>query len=1637
MESQLLKQLVENNPQGEKQDLNSPFSFIEWRSRTPLISEKDILFYYNKYLLGWFSENKEKKISTKFALRQKYLYLLNQLQVYFTEEEKNSWYNNVNLADEKELLLAIPYFAKKLKDIALYYLKIRKSLKATKLRYNRVGTVAALEIELTNYFLENFIKENVEVIPTIQSQLPLQSNLKKSLNITIEELYDDTSYFDRSPSMPLSAYFDFSNEATKNFYSSKGIVLSSAESLFNALSIPLTANESSIIETLTGNFLELPSQETYNSFIKSTLGENKYLIEVEPKHEQIETSELQLEEGHNKFFYPFGLVDTSLSIPYKLKTVQLSSLQIEGATAGPTIKEADVIFVRHGNEFKSAWLYDRALVESSETIQAYIRARSTSTFIFPYPGFGLSAEDVSWTGSDFASTSEYEFLSKPFKNAVNEAYWNQDLSINSCKPLLLNNSTLLAETYPSNNPKFSDQIYCQARNENALSGAWCYKFEKTSIPVDPSRDNVILWPYQSVDSTSDIPQYIKDISFNGASIPVSINDIDKTAFIASNRFENADKIYKLNKYDDDIKNATECAWLSSTEIQVGNVKTSLQDGFNALFPAGESYRFVWLGKDKTPLGTVFKSFAHARGCPLRTSNSPLDWQSCTCKQVYYVPFGHNGSTFKENNAQADCIVEETNTDLTPFDFSSWLDGNKKSITSSPKFAWYQTSKKKGWGNGKWISSNRSTPLLTLDFGKTYIFRRSNDKLEADSFPPYSVKYSFNTSNTKWVRGQINNKGNWNIHETVPYANSEITFNAGDIIRYDRKPNTTFTIVSSEGFIQQSENRGSIWTSYDYIALDIDGKSPIGKAAQDVLSDVFVSWPILQEQLSSADPQYPDTTLLDLSAIKTWSIIYDQKPSLSALLTTKNNFSFTFRPTSLGTYTIAVTAIRKDGTELMFSNIPKITAANLFQERDISINFYLPSTGFLIEHPLRGWDYNTNKPSQGGNGARPYWAELYTDKNSNTLFKGIFSWGYPRRFVSGYLPNAAPILSPLVLSYGTTLTYDRKGPSFTWTQPITYQIYNSSPLWCKSTSVITDTSVLSSIFSSEQRPDLYTVPSMSPSDIELSNILNGKSVEIYYHALNSFVWNISTERIIEEKASEPELFFNVQSTYKNLPNRFFPTIAQLPVIEGIYSSKDVGGYFIPQNLGASQYINKDFIPIYTNKEGLSGQYIEGDLDVHIGGRGLSKQDQQTLYSWEEQNQWMKEAITTESFAGAPKKNLTKTLQTFIPYQNKSQTTNLGLVTPTSKFTPWGGLKQDVWLDKKNEPKGFTGVRNLSSWTKAQILKNSELVLDSYETDVYGNQYGLFKQPSNETRDEYGQLWTRTNDQIVFPASVSLSATFKSIADSNFDQTLFNDLIDNKIKFLRCYFDTILIETPTYITLVKIEFDYEKKNIESSTNLVKNIKVGNNLRFENTWFFAEEKKLILLFSNLLGNGKFSPCLYECDLTKLTLQEVYRQSQKNEFVAALVFPNKDITFNVLRRAAITYNEEIKKYLITYSGNTNDNRPFVINLVLNQLEDPINEKMDVYFDDENVRKEDCILPVLTFPKSSILKPKNVPFTFQAFADNFPTEWKVLTFSQNLSVDNTGTFNGMFDTPGNYYINIEMSNDCGTNRDVISLSIS
>ena len=1643
MESAYLKHIAKSRPEVGSSDIDSPYSFLEWRQRKYGLTEKDAQYHYNLYISEWFAFNKTKPVTQKFALRQKFLYLLDQLALFFSSDEKNAWYEKVNLADEKELLLAIPYFARKLKNITIYYLKLRKKLKNAKVKYNAIGTALGIEQEIYSFLLETFSSANNELSVDLQTIVPSFSGLQQNLTVEVQEMYDDKQYFDVSPTVQLSAYFDVLHEATGKFFATKGLVLSSSEWIFNSFSVPITSTVDSFLSNLTGSIFEKSDSNLYGNFVQKYITENKYNTTFAYVSSTFNTYDVSLGQGNNYFYYPYGTTDKSVSIPTSLKSVDLSSISMEGATAGKTIEEADTMFVKVGDQIKGAWLQYKDFDETLETINAVIKKDKTTSFIFPYPGYGLTAEDIPWTGSSFETTPSYDFLSNPLKALVDEAYWSNSLQQDSCNSLLLNNSTLVESGATSNtDPSQADQFFIRlSRNEDTtipkgeLSGAWLYKFTKTAIPISPNSDNVILWPYCTISAEEYYPSHLMDFSYKDNCNPVSIQELNKSFFIAASSFDLADKIYKLENYADTSDKAKECIWLSGATIKSSNYKYVAQDGFSALFPAGQATRFVWTGPT-TPLSAVFTSLQHKKDCPFVTkvpATSSLEWQKCSCKQVYYSPLGHDNPKFEQLHDFADCVICDTENALQPFDFGSWRDPHGLPVLSSNNFAWYQNkldpcalgSEYPSWNSGSWTTNTTQSVPFKLEPGKAYFYRRAAAKTMTGELPPYVVNHTFNTNRTAWIEAKLNSDGTWSSTNKIPNT----VLYPGDLIKYDRQTQTTSYLTTAIPVENYSLNYGSRWATLDLITVD------------GINNSAMLTWPIETLPYGSADTQYPNTSFVDLLSVRAWSIKQITGPLAGLEQIISKNSIVTFVPPTSGTYSVAVTAVKFGGDEVRIggsnpteqTTIPLITAVNRYTEEDFDEEFVTPTSGFLVEHSLKGWDYVNNKKDTKYNGSKPYWAILDSRKNSSTYFKGVYSSGYPNDYVDGYLPDHIPKISPITIQYNTIIEYYRKGYTINWTQPIDFKKFINLSQWSELSSTSNEFSNLSAKFQSKQVSELNMFVNTNSTDIKLTNMVNGYPVEIFYYALHSFVWTVSTELIGETTTPDPALYFKTQTPWTTLTNRFNSTVANVPVLEETYSLEDVGGYFLPNNLGASQFVNKDFV-VNLKTQKLSGSYITEETNAHVGGRGRTKQDQSTLFEWTENNEWLKESSTTEHIAGYPKKSLTKTLQTFVPYQSNAAETTLGLITPQSRVSPWGGPLKEEWTDIHNEQKSFTGVNNVSAWVASQTLKNFEKEIDCWSSDIYGNQYGIFKNIKNvpvyERNNVPGELWTKTNSQMVNPGHVSLSAIFNPF--KNINTTLYKELTGEGIKYTECYFDTLFIETSSAVIFAKIEYNYETYSIDSvfDDTRYKLLEI-DSLRYEANWFFPINKTLISLFTEITDKA-FIPVLYEMDLNTRSFKKIFPSTKDALTLHTVV---SGISADNIDNGTIYFNSALKTFQLIYTGKNTSNKTFVAAFDLKQENIILLSNINLYLDtfDNSIINEPPA--VFSCYLSAINIVKSVPFSVSISATNAPTNFALINYTSQVLANNTGTFSGTLTASGLHHINYIVSNNIGKTINCLTLS--
>ena len=135
-------------------DINSPYDFKTWSRTYRNTNTIDELDDYNQYLVEWFEGKANIKNDRVVQLKKRFLRFLKEIQAFFSKKEALQWYNTIDINNERHVAIAIPYFAKKLREISEYYRNKRTEVKRSKIKHSLVGTKDFLEKTIKQSLIE-------------------------------------------------------------------------------------------------------------------------------------------------------------------------------------------------------------------------------------------------------------------------------------------------------------------------------------------------------------------------------------------------------------------------------------------------------------------------------------------------------------------------------------------------------------------------------------------------------------------------------------------------------------------------------------------------------------------------------------------------------------------------------------------------------------------------------------------------------------------------------------------------------------------------------------------------------------------------------------------------------------------------------------------------------------------------------------------------------------------------------------------------------------------------------------------------------------------------------------------------------------------------------------------------------------------------------------------------------------------------------------------------------------------------------------------------------------------------------------------------------------------------------------------
>ena len=232
-------------------------------------------------------------------------------------------------------------------------------------------------------------------------------------------------------------------------------------------------------------------------------------------------------------------------------------------------------------------------------------------------------------------------------------------------------------------------------------------------------------------------------------------------------------------------------------------------------------------------------------------------------------------------------------------------------------------------------------------------------------------------------------------------------------------------------------------------------------------------------------------------------------------------------------------------------------------------------------------------------------------------------------------------------------------------------------------------------------------------------------KMVYLSTGSTTTNFVTGELFDPKHKSP-----------NLLNRYYSSHPVVPCTTQLRSVQDIGGFFIPTKLGISNYSSlRSYYTLNKDKLLPGTVYVFPDPDVYGAGRGNTKTDQPSVYDHTDDVTTIKGSRANVKLQGDVVDDIN--VQKFYPYQSREETLQQqpqGISRSSDNIDFWAGDTKDIWADADRYP--VVPLEALPIQAKRDDLLISDDVIYRWKTDLYGNEYALYKSthPQRKTSNQ---------------------------------------------------------------------------------------------------------------------------------------------------------------------------------------------------------------------------------------------------------------------------------------------------------------
>jgi hypothetical protein len=193
-----------------------PFSFFEYLKYSKQVATPEQFTQgYNDYLQSWYSKTNAVPAQQINQIRQNYVDLLKDIAINYTTVDEKRFLNNLNYDDASDLAIAIPFYARKLKEICLFYTKKREAIKNKSQDVKIKGSTTSIEKVVFQNIIDYLYAAEDEGIINVDLQ-----QIAQNIQIDVVDYFDTYSnYFDLDPSASVDD-LQITNKLRRQYFTS-------------------------------------------------------------------------------------------------------------------------------------------------------------------------------------------------------------------------------------------------------------------------------------------------------------------------------------------------------------------------------------------------------------------------------------------------------------------------------------------------------------------------------------------------------------------------------------------------------------------------------------------------------------------------------------------------------------------------------------------------------------------------------------------------------------------------------------------------------------------------------------------------------------------------------------------------------------------------------------------------------------------------------------------------------------------------------------------------------------------------------------------------------------------------------------------------------------------------------------------------------------------------------------------------------------------------------------------------------------------------------------------------------------------------------------------------------------------------